>query len=408
MKIQINGRLLKKGGLLIYLLMNGAIIFAQITTGEGFRIGNTTVKVSQGADVALTQSLSVSSDALFENNGSVYFVNNKEETLDINTLLGGSGIYYIKGKHDYILTGSGCAISSLSMEGGNTFWLENDLSVVNSLNLEDGVIDVANDAELKIQSTGQGAIRFNSSIDNSSFIRGLLVRNTNPDAEYVFPVGTDAEGFHPFTVSDVSSSGYIGVTYQPDFYTSWSGPVSDAYELESVGGWKVTTAENNLSFVPSLSLYDNSYGILDGNYNIFYSANPDITSSEFSLDYNSNIQGAHLTTTTNHFAGTFALARITTTPEGEEGVPVPELVNFLVKDGTERTTFEIPGLKNYKKVTLSVYNRFGNLVYESNAYGNDFNCRNYRSGTYFYELIMETYEDKRVLVRNIIEIMEHN
>lgn len=409
MEIQINGRLFKKGVLLFYLLMNGVIVFAQLVfSGEDLRIGNTVVRISNGADIALTQGLSVSSDAVFMNNGSVYFNNNKEETLDINTLLGGSGIYYIKGQYDYILKGSSAAISSLTIGGGNTLWLENDLSVVNNLDLEDGVIDVSDEVELKIQSTESDAVSFNNSIDNTSFIQGTLIRNTTQDAEYFFPVGTNTEGFHPFLVSGVSSSGYVGVNYEPDFYNTWSGDVSDAFELEAVGGWKVTTAESSLSFIPGLSLYDNSYGILDGNYNIFYSSNPDIVSPEFSLDFNSEIQDVYLTTTTNHLAGTFALGRITTTSEGDEGVPVPELVNFLVRDGTGRTTFEVPGLQNYQKAVLSVYDRFGNLVYRSNTYGNDFNSQNYRSGTYFYELTLETKEGKKVLVRNIIEIMEHN
>ncbi len=407
MKLQHYGRLFKKGILIIFLLINGEFIFAQIA-GENLRVGKTTVKVSQGADVALTQGLSVSADALFINNGSVYFSNSKEDTLDLNTLLDGSGTYYLKGKDEHILTGNGAAISSLSIENGNTLWLKTDLSVINKLNLEDGVIDVPDGVELTIQSTDADAISFNNSVESTSFIKGTLARNTEPEVEYVFPLGTYAEGFHPFSVSNVSSSGYIGVTCQPDFYATWSGSATDAFELESVGGWKVTTAENSLSFVPALSLYDNSYGTLNGNYNIFYSANPDITSPEFSLDLNSWVQDATLTTATSFPAGTFALAKITTTPKGEDGVPVPEMVNFLVRDGTGRTNFEVPGLQNYKKVIMSVYNRFGNLVYRSNAYGNDFNCRNYRSGTYFYELTLETNEGKKVLLRNIIEIMEHN
>ncbi len=407
MKIQFNGRLLKKGVLLIYLIMNGAIVFAQLVfSGEDLRIGETTVKISEGSDVVLTQSLSVSENATFTNNGSVYFNNNKEETLDINTLLDGSGTYYIKGQKDYFLKGNGAAISSLVIGGGTTLWLMNDLSVINNLNLEDGVIDVANERELKIQSADSDAISFYNNADNPSFVQGALVRNTIPDIEYIFPVGAKNEGFHPFTVSDVSSSGYIGVNYSPDLYGAWSG-LENSFQLETTGGWQVETVKNDLSFIPGLSLYDN-LAILDGNYNIFYSANPDFASSDFSLDFNSGIKGGYLTTTTNHFAGTFTIARITTNSLGQEGVPVPELINFLVKDGRGRTTFEIPGLLNYKNVSLSVYSRFGNLVYQSNSYGNDFDSRNYRSGTYFYELTLETEEGKSFTVRNIIEIMEHN
>ncbi len=410
MKIQLNGRLFKfkKEVILIYLVMNGAIVFAQlVSSGGDLRIGETTVKIGEGANVALTQGLSVSGDALFWNNGSVYFNNDKEETLDVNTLLDGSGTYYIRGKYDYILKGSGAAISSMTLDGGGTFLLENDLTIVNSLNLEDGVIDVSDEVELKIQSTESDAVIFNNSVNNTSFIKRALIRNTIPGVEYDFPLGTNNEGFHPFAVNNVSSSGYVGVTFKPDFYDTWSGDENSS-QLETVGGWEVTTDENNLSFIPALSLYDNSYGILEGNYNIFNSPEPNISSPEFSLDFNSEIQGTYLTTTTNHLAGTFAIASINTSLLGDEGVPVPELINFLVKDGTGRTTFEVPGLQNYKKVGLSVYSRFGNLVYQSSIYANDFDSRSYRAGTYFYELMLETKEGKKVLVRNIIEIMEHN
>ena len=409
MKKQKKGRLIKTWVFLVYLIMNCPIVFGQlVSTGEDFRIGATTVKVSQGAEVSVGQGFSVSGNAVFTNDGSVYFNNNREETMDINTLLDGSGRYYVKGQADYILKGSGASVSYLSIEGGNTLWLEDGLSVTGNLNLADGVIDVAEGVELRIESTVPGAVSFDNSIDNTSFIQGTLTRNTEPGIEYIYPLGTYSEGFHPFAVRGVSSPGPIRVNYEPDFTDTWSEPVSAAFELETVGGWEVRTGENGASFLPGLSLYDNSYGILEGNYTIFYSANPGIVSPDFSLDFNSETQGAYLTTRTGHLAGTFALASIPTTPQGEEAVPVPELVNFLVRDGTGRTTFEVPGLPNYKKVVLSVYNRFGHLVYRSNAYGNDFDSRNYRSGTYFYELTLETNEGKKVLMRNIIEIMEHN
>ncbi len=408
MKIQLNGRFLKKGVLLINLLMNGAIVFAQITsTGGDFRIGAASIKVSKNTEVALNKSLYVSHDALFYNEGSVTFNNIMKETLDINTLLGGSGTYYIKGQNDYILKGNGAAISSLALEGGNSLWLDNDLSIVNSLSLVDGVIEVPEGVNLKIQSAEADAVLFNNNPDNTSFIRRTLIRNTLPGVEYVFPIGTETNGFHPFTISEISSSGDIGVTYEPDFYTTWSVS-GNSYQLETVGGWNVATSERNLSFIPGISLFDNSNGVLKDNHIIFYSSDPNVSTPGFTLDYNSWIQEAVLTTSRGYLEGTFALAKITSSIIGDEAVPVPELVNFIVKDGTGRKTFEIPGVLNYKKVSLSVYSRFGNLVYQSSDYANDFDSQNYRSGTYFYELILETNDNKRATVRNIIEILEQN
>lgn len=407
MKMQISsGRFLLEGMLLVYILISGGSVSAQIISAGDIRINGISVNISSGASVALAQGMSVSDDSQFRNEGLFYFINKQEETLDINTFLEGSGIYYILGEDDYTLKGDGAKISSLTVDGGNTLRLESDLSIENILNLKNGVIEVPEGGELIIQSTESGAVSFNNTEYNTSFINGKLVRNTVQDVGYSFPVGTGINGFHPFWVNSVSSSGYIGVTYKPDFLDTWGGS-ENSFQLETTGAWEVATEKNNLSFIPGLSLYNN-YGILDDNYNIFYSANPEGSPSEFSLDFNSGVQDTYLSTTTYYTAGTFALAKVTSNSEEIDGVRVPELVNFLVIDGTGRTTFEIPGLQNYKKVSLSVYNRFGNLVYQSGNYWNDFDVRNYRSGTYFYEITFETHEGKRAMVRNSIEIMEHN
>ena len=408
MKMQlIKGRLVLKGIVLIYFLISGMFANAKRISALGdIRIKGVSVKVGNGAFVTFSQGISVSDDSRFWNEGSVYFINKKEEILDINTLMDGSGTYYIQGPDGYTLKGNGAAISSLTIDDGSTLRLANDLSIVNLLDLKDGVIDVEGGVELKIQSTKSGAISFDNTEYNTSFVSGRLVRNTVQDIEYFFPVGSGAKGFHPFKISSVSASGYVGVAYKPDFSDTWSGS-ENSFQLETIGGWEVTTAESSLSFIPGLSLYNN-YSILDNNYNIFYSANPVGSSSTFSLDFNSEIQGTNLTTETSYPAGTFALANIISDPVEIEGVRIPKLVNFLVQDGTGRTTFDVPGLRNYEKVTLSVYNRFGNLVYQSGHYWNDFDVKDYPSGTYFYELTLETVDGKRTLVRNIIEIMEHN
>src|SRR5690606_8074495 len=49
-------------------------------------------------------------------------------------------------------------------------------------------------------------------------------------------------------------------------------------------------------------------------------------------------------------------------------------------------TFEIPGIENYSKAILLVYNRWGNEVYRSSSYANDFSGRGLNEGTYYYVL----------------------
>ncbi len=405
--MQVDRYCFKMGTLLVYLFLVGRTsVFAQSITASNFHVGGTSVKIGEGANMVLKEGLFVENSASFINNGNIYLDNEEEETLKINTLLDGKGIYYIYGVADYTFVGTEAGISSLSINGGNTLWLENDLAVTNSLILEDGIIEVADDHILEVQSADADAISFNNSIDNTSFVRGTVERNIALGNKYSFPLGTSAEGFHPFLIGNISSEGYVGVTYEPNFSSTWNS-LGTEVELEEIGGWKVTTTESNISFIPGLSLY-NINSVLDGDYNIFYSEIPDVISPEFSLDFNSRTEGTNLISGDNYAAGTFALAKIITTTVGVDGIPVPELVNFIVKNGDGRTTFEVPGIYNYSSVSLAVYDRFGNLVYKSNNYANDFDSKSYRAGTYFYELILKTAEDESIVLRNIIEIMERN
>jgi gliding motility-associated-like protein len=57
--------------------------------------------------------------------------------------------------------------------------------------------------------------------------------------------------------------------------------------------------------------------------------------------------------------------------------------------------FVIPGLNNYSKINLTIYNRYGNMVYLNDAYQNDWdgtalNGAALPDGTYFYILEVDT------------------
>ena len=162
--------------------------------------------------------------------------------------------------------------------------------------------------------------------------------------------------------------------------------------------------------MPLLSLYTLSGQLNDDDYNIFYC--PDINASTpgFKLDYNSKIvdDGSYLSTATKYGSGVFAFNKVEKVDDDDDTTTdPPKLVNFIVTDGTGRTNFEVPGIEEYDKIILSVYNRFGALVYKNDTYANDFDTRNYRSGTYYYELILVTNTEEKILVRNFFEIMEH-
>lgn len=374
---------------------------------DDLRIGKTSIKVSTTCSLVLKNNLSVASNALVWNDGSVFFKNNNEATLNINTILNGEGMYHINGSANCIIEGNGAAISSLSLESGYTVFLRNNLSVSKVLTLESGIIDVPDQTELKLLDTSTDAVVYNDTYNNTSFIQGSLVRNTLQGVFYRFPLGTTSDGFHPLMVDEVSSSGYLEVSYNPDFDEKWNAIKTNGITIEEVGGWQITTASKGITYLPSLSLYE-SGGLMTGQYNVFYTSEPDVSVPRFSLDYNSAISnnGAYLTTGTLYKSGLLAISKIQFTEH--KNTYIPELVNFLVPNGTGRSTFEIPGIENYKNIALSVYNRVGSLVYESSNYANDFDSRDNRPGTYFYELTLITKEGRKILKRDIIEIMKRD
>ena len=71
------------------------------------------MNVSSGSSIVFKNSISVSADAVVNNDGEVYFKNSNEATININTILNGEGGYHLNGNDNYIIEGDGGAVSSL-------------------------------------------------------------------------------------------------------------------------------------------------------------------------------------------------------------------------------------------------------------------------------------------------------
>lgn len=66
------------------------------------------------------------------------------------------------------------------------------------------------------------------------------------------------------------------------------------------------------------------------------------------------------------------------------GIIIP---NVFTPNGDGRNdTFLIPGLEDYPSNSLSIVNRWGSTIYESNGYKNDWTGEGLNEGTYFYML----------------------
>ncbi|MFM7235082.1 MAG: gliding motility-associated C-terminal domain-containing protein [Flavobacteriales bacterium] len=67
-------------------------------------------------------------------------------------------------------------------------------------------------------------------------------------------------------------------------------------------------------------------------------------------------------------------------------VKIPNI--FTPNGGQGNDSFEIEGLEKYNGADLKVYNRWGQLVYESDNYKNDWRATDLTEGTYWYVLIL--------------------
>ena len=387
------------------------LVFGLNALSEDIRIGRTSMKIGCGSSVVFKSNVSVFEDAIVNNDGDVFFKNKNVATLDVNTIINGNGVYHITGIADYSVIGNGGAVSTLSVESGKKLNIDKDFSITKKIHLESGIVDVADNSKLIIQNPSTDAIDFYDDFSCKDFIEGTLYRNVVSGSSYTYPLGSSIAGYHPMVINNVTSSGYIGINYLEGFAQEWNAKnVEKALAIEEIGGWQVKTEAESMSFSPMLSLY-NSSGLVSGDFNILCVQNAATEPYTFSLNYNSKINDECnylCADTTKYHSGFFAVNKNSVIDNENPDTEAKKFVNFIVANGSGRSRFEVPGISNYKKVVLKVYDRSGNLVYKNELYANDFETRRYRPGTYYYELLLITDTEEQILVRDFIEVIRRN
>jgi len=387
---------------LVYLLTCLVFLWSEAGFATDFNVTKTSLKIGNNASVVINGSLKVNSNIQFINSGNIYCTSGG--TLDLNSAIQGSGNFYLYGDEDYSVSGSSASVSNLYLSRKGTTYINSQFLVSNSLHLTSGLIDVVGGSELYVKNVSPDAISYSNDYDSESYVIGTISRDVSASDTYFFPVG-DNNGIHPLYIERCSMPDKMSVSYFPNIQTIWEEAQTEV-SLTSPGGWQVDPENATTTFIPGMSLYglDESDKYLLSVLNI---SDLEALPPKFTMDFNSVLTHdmLYLTTNTPNSRGLLALGQmeqITNQGIEDEG---PKLVNFLVVNGTARSTFEVPGINNYKQITLKVFNRNGNLVYESGNYKNDFDAIDYREGTYFYEMNLENLDGKKILMRNIIEIV---
>jgi Leucine-rich repeat (LRR) protein len=100
------------------------------------------------------------------------------------------------------------------------------------------------------------------------------------------------------------------------------------------------------------------------------------------------------------------LTSLPVTVRVEKGPPLAlDPINIVVIDGSHNTYFMIENIDDYPDNTLTVFTKWGKVVYLKNAYNNELDLSNYPAGTYYYVLNYPSGNTMKQL-KNFIEVIK--
>ncbi|MET4081384.1 gliding motility-associated-like protein [Pedobacter sp. UYP30] len=264
------------------------------------------------------------------------------------------------------------------------------LNIANTLNLAvDGANIILNGHNLAFNSTGKvtGYSRARMVVTGNS-ISGHVVKDYAGSDGFVFPVGIALQDYTPATITP-NTAGKIYVSVQ-DYNASNTALKNKALGMDRM--WNiygsVTTKINMLlqhNAVTNGALFnDQNAGI--GQY---------LGNSNYSLEKGSNpTVGLHgrndILLPTNMTANSAYFTKLSVSGTN---LFVPNL--FTPNGDGNNDAFEIRGLSLFYGNNLVIVNRWGNEVYKSNSYHNDWTGEGLNEGTYFYKLNVKEAADSK-------------
>ncbi len=377
---------------IIFSLLPFSVIAGNLNDGSAdVVVRDVSVCISASTSFCATGDVLITGDGKFINQGEMWFSNTLPAELRFLSDNSGDGKYIFSGVSDCILRGGPTWTKVLLKTKGGSLFLDGNLTVKDSLVLNTGVINTGI-SKVILQNDFPNSLIFNNKKENDSYIFGSLDRRVAENGIYYFPVG-DNTGFHPFMIHDVSAKGNINVSYDSNISEEWRAVIQNAsFSVENVGGWKV---DSPVSFYSGLSFFDNGtpLSVQNGKYSVLYAADEMSFAVNYQKDMSFENRDFYVLGSKRLSGGIYTLA--------SEGAV--RLLNFIFITGKSNSHFEIPEISKYSRVELSVFNRWGQKIYDDRNYYNGFNCANVPQGTYFYELRLHQGNSVE-LIRNFIEV----
>ena len=341
------------------------------------------------------------------------------------------GVVELSGNAPQEIVGSRIAFPSLSLLGTANKILKTDIDVSGVLALGNKELDIKT-YTVHIINTDTGAVvRGNDALTaGTGFIsteyNGKLIRNTNLDSAYLFPLG-----------SSKANAGLTGVTtlYRPlrikpkDAFNNAiaaslinNDPSADnydktkkRYDVKTVSDryyylldQKAGTSSFDVTFYQN-SAVDNTYTQLVnwGDYLQWEKAAPStVASGAFGNDLN----GSALNTSVK-FSTLKAIHNSAYTFSSDAGGVNPfTFYNAFSPDGDNKNdTWVIHNIELFPDNQLTIYNRWGDEVYKAKSYTNDkaWNGGDLQSGTYYY-VLTTTIENQARAFKGFITMIKKN
>ena len=302
------------------------------------------------------------------------------------------GTLNIEGNYDtsFNLTNT-CRLGSLILnkENGSDAEISGDsLTVKKSMQLESGRIR-NNDVVFRLDNSDPASIAFN----DFSYIIGDFYFKTLKDFEYSIPVG-DEEDLHLLKFTDTSTSqNLIKSSFCKGLPVEITGSTS---QYSSHGHWELLASnETNCMmrhyYKPMDLLLMNKPSILQimGKENGSFD---EITHPVTQIDYNESWFTINARLSDN-------ISKLVVIDSKEQ--MSDEWINFISLSSGNDTHFIIPYLDSkYSNIKISIYNNWGNRIFKSENYRNEFDASEYPEGTYYYQAVYLLNDNSQQMVKN--------
>lgn len=369
--------------LVIFILIKvSSLGFSQSLTNNGATISikeNTTFSVGENA----TNNGTIINNGDFLISGA--WVNN-------GTYNAGIGQFTLNSSGEQIVNHNDQSFDRLVIRGGGTKVFQADITVIENLDLQDGVLVSQNGAKMVISENAQ--ITGGS---ETAYIAGPLFLYTTGTTFY--PIGT-IDTYLPVTLESSDDIGsLVGLAaLSPNPISSFNIKQSDeiaanlAWQLElssgSLSNTTITLPTDNASFIQNIE-----------NTVIMQAANSNSPYTSLGLSTYSGTASQGTVTSETPVSGTiFTLGYLTNGSESLTSLSEIEVVNAVTpatQDG-RHDFLRIINIEEFPANSVNIYNRRGDLVFEMNGYNNQDRIfvgnsnvngtRELDDGTYFYAI----------------------